>query len=151
MPQLDPQFFISQVFWLVLVFTAIYAFVSQWFFPKIQKAVLGRENKIKEDVEDSDKFLTEHKKIQNDIIQIISQARHEGFIISTEAIRKAEREVNEKIGAAEKDIVKKMALEEEKLARVYSQMSEELTIISEQLKDEILNNLLHSINKNTVN
>src|SRR3954468_4513680 len=121
MPQLDPHFFVSQIFWLVLVFAGIYAFVSRWFLPNIKKAVLGRQERIKQDIEDSDKFLTAHKKIQDDIIALLNQARHEAFNLTSEAIKNAEREVNEKIALVEKTISKKIALEEEKLARLHSQ------------------------------
>ena len=36
MPQLDPTYWASQAFWLILIFTALYLALSNLFIPKIK-------------------------------------------------------------------------------------------------------------------
>ena len=36
MPQLDPTYWASQVFWLILVFTILYVSISKFYLPKIK-------------------------------------------------------------------------------------------------------------------
>ena len=36
MPQLDPTYWASQAFWLILVFTILYIAVSKFYLPKIK-------------------------------------------------------------------------------------------------------------------
>ena len=56
MPQLDPTYWASQACWLVLVFTILYLSISKFYLPKIKSNLDNRENKIKEDIENANKF-----------------------------------------------------------------------------------------------
>ena len=51
MPQLDPKYWASQAFWLILVFVILYISLSKFYLPKIKSNLDNRENKIKEDLE----------------------------------------------------------------------------------------------------
>ena len=63
MPQLDPTYWASQVFWLILIFTLLYLTLSKMFIPKIKESIDDRENKIKDDLDESQelKNLAEQK------------------------------------------------------------------------------------------
>ena len=56
MPQLDPTYWASQAFWLILVFTILYISIAKFYLPKIKNNLDNRENKIKEDLETANKF-----------------------------------------------------------------------------------------------
>ena len=56
MPQLDPTYWSSQAFWLVLIFAILYISISKFYLPKIKENLDNRENKIKEDLENASKF-----------------------------------------------------------------------------------------------
>ena len=56
MPQLDPKYWASQAFWLVLVFTILYISLAKFYLPKIKNNLDNRENKIKDDLNDANKF-----------------------------------------------------------------------------------------------
>ena len=56
MPQLDPKYWASQAFWLILVFTILYISIAKFYLPKIKNNLDNRENKIKDDLEDANKF-----------------------------------------------------------------------------------------------
>ena len=53
MPQLDPTYWASQAFWLILIFTALYLTLSNLFIPKIKNSIDNRENKIKDDLDEA--------------------------------------------------------------------------------------------------
>ena len=56
MPQLDPTYWASQAFWLILVFTILYISIAKFHLPKIKNNLDDRENKIKEDLDSANKF-----------------------------------------------------------------------------------------------
>ena len=56
MPQLDPTFWASQAFWLILVFTLLYLALSNLFIPKIKGSIDDRENKMKSDLDEAQKL-----------------------------------------------------------------------------------------------
>ena len=56
MPQLDPKYWASQAFWLISIFIILYISIAKFYLPKIKNNLDDRENKIKEDVDDANKF-----------------------------------------------------------------------------------------------
>ena len=55
MPQLDPEFWISQIFWLTLTFGALYVFLSKIILPKISTNLELRKSLIQENIEAAEK------------------------------------------------------------------------------------------------
>ena len=53
MPQLDPKYWASQAFWLILVFSILYISIAKFYLPKNKKNLDDRENKIKEDLDEA--------------------------------------------------------------------------------------------------
>ena len=56
MPQLDPTYWASQAFWLILVFSILYISISKFYLPKIKNNLENREKKIEEDLNDASKY-----------------------------------------------------------------------------------------------
>ena len=51
MPQLNPEFWISQIFWLTLVFGTLYVLLSKFILPKISNNLETRKSQIVENIE----------------------------------------------------------------------------------------------------
>tara|TARA_B100001093_G_scaffold272228_1_gene260190 strand:- start:2860 stop:3450 length:591 start_codon:yes stop_codon:yes gene_type:complete len=73
MPQLDPKFWISQIFWLTITFGILYIILSKLILPKISDNLEIRKSQILENIEaaeknrqDSEEKLKEYDKLVND-------------------------------------------------------------------------------------
>ena len=77
MPQLDPKYWASQAFWLILVFTALYLALSNLFIPKIKDNIDSRENKIKDDLDEAQKLKNLAEKKLKEYEQSIEDAKKE--------------------------------------------------------------------------
>ena len=55
MPQLDPEFWFSQVFWLILTFGGMYFILSKFILPKISQNIETRKSQILENIEIAEK------------------------------------------------------------------------------------------------
>ena len=86
MPQLDPEYWPSQVFWLIIIFLTIYILISKIFIPKIKGSIDLREDKIRKDLEEAKTFkeqaelkLNEYNSLMEtakiDVKKIISKSR----------------------------------------------------------------------------
>jgi hypothetical protein len=53
MHQLDPKYWPSQVFWLIIIFLSVYLLIAKIFIPKIQDNIESREDKIRKDLEEA--------------------------------------------------------------------------------------------------
>ena len=47
MPQLDPTYWASQAFWLILIFTILYISISKFYLPKIKDNWIIEKTKLK--------------------------------------------------------------------------------------------------------
>ena len=87
MPQLDPKYWASQGFWLILVFSILYISIAKFYLPKIKKNLDDRESKIKEDLDEANKM------------KILSEKKLEEYNIIIE------KEIEDQIANAQKEIL----------------------------------------------
>ena len=62
MPQLNPEFWVSQIFWLVLTFGLLYVILSKLILPKISNNLESRKSQILENIETAEKQREESEK-----------------------------------------------------------------------------------------
>merc|ERR1712097_237464 len=55
MPQLNPEFWISQIFWLTLTFGILYIILAKLILPKISANLELRKSQIQENIEAAEK------------------------------------------------------------------------------------------------
>jgi F-type H+-transporting ATPase subunit b len=145
MPQLEQvNLFISQVFWLALVFIFIYIFLARFFIPRISSVVGERESQVKSDVLRAEELLTQHKVIKSEIEKILAEARTEGAELRLMAQEKAEDFLQDRVHKFERELSKKIAIEEERLSRLKSQMQSEVSSHSVALSQEIFKAIIPS-------
>ena len=77
MPQLNPEFFVSQLFWLVVTFSFLFVFLWRVSLPRIGGVLEKRERKISEDLTAAKELQAEASKIQESIEKQLKQARAE--------------------------------------------------------------------------
>ena len=64
MPQLNPEFFVSQLFWLVVTFSFLFIFLWRISLPRIGNVLEKRERKISENLTAAKELQIEAEKIQ---------------------------------------------------------------------------------------
>ena len=163
MPQLNPEFFVSQLFWLVVTFSFLLVFLWRISLPRIGNILEKRERKINENLTAAKELQSEAENIQDKIEQQLKQARSDAseLIKSSSAsfqdkaqneITKLEKELDEKITDSSNKIEKS---KNESLNQIQSQINEitKLTLSKvtsfEVTDDEIKNavqNLERSLN-----
>jgi len=77
MPQLNPEFFLSQLFWLAIAFSFLLVFLWRISLPRISKVLEKRETKINNDIGEAKKIQAEAEKIQEQIDNEIMKTREE--------------------------------------------------------------------------
>ena len=163
MPQLNPEFFVSQLFWLVVTFSFLLVFLWRISLPRISNILEKRERKINEDLTAAKELQSEAENIQDKIEKQLKQARSNAAELikssstsfqdkAQNEITKLEKELDEKITDSSNKIEKS---KNESLNQIQSQINEitKLTLSKvtsfEVTDDEIKNavqNLERSLN-----
>ena len=96
MPQLDPTYWASQSFWLILIFIALYLSLSNLFIPKIKNNIDNRENKIKDDLDEAQELKNLAEKKFKEYELSIENAKKEVQKIIFESKNKLNLEIQSK-------------------------------------------------------
>ena len=141
MPQLDPTYWASQAFWLILVFSILYVSISKFYLPKIKENLDNRENKIKEDLENANKFkeLSEAKILEYQII--LNNAKKEVSKIHFESKSTLDKDIKSKKEKMEKEIEKEILKAQKEITELKKNSISSIQKISENIASNIIENI----------
>ena len=98
MPQLNPEFFVSQLFWLVVTFTFLLIFLWRISLPRIGSVLEKREKKINDDIAAAKELQEKAEAIQKILEGKLRNARTEtAEMIKTTSINLQEKTAKELI------------------------------------------------------
>ena len=109
MPQLNPEFFLSQIFWLVLTFSFLLLFLWKISLPRIKDVLKKREDKISNDLDMAKSIQLQaenlQKKIDSDIVEAEKQAQE----LVKNGISNFRNEAEEKIKSLDSELEKRIS------------------------------------------
>ena len=83
MPQLNPEFFVSQLFWLAVFFTFLFVFLWRVSLPRIATVLEKRQNKIDENLSAAKELQEQAMEIEKKINDQINKAKLETCLLYT--------------------------------------------------------------------
>ena len=141
MPQLDPKYWASQTFWLILVFTILYISVSKFYLPKIKNNLEDRENKIKKDIDDANKFKELSETRLKEYERILENAKREVIKIHLESKNILDKDIHKKKETIEKEIEKEISKAQKEIIELKKNSISEIQKISENIAASIIENI----------
>ena len=141
MPQLDPTYWASQAFWLILVFTVLYISISKFYLPKIKDNLDNRENKIKEDLENANKFKEESEAKLKEYDLILENAKKEVSKIRFESKSTLDKDIQSKKVSMEKEIEKEILKAQKEISELKKNSISSIQIISGSIVSNIIENI----------
>ena len=147
MPQLDPEYWLSQSFWLVVIFITLYVLIAKFFIPKIKLSIGDRERKIKDDLDEANKL----KKISEDKIEeyekLILENKNKLIKISNDTKKKLDLDIQKKRKAIESQIQNEL---DKAQIEIDNLKKESLTSI-EQVAEDIASKVVEDLTNEKLN
>ena len=141
MPQLDPTYWASQAFWLILVFVILYISISKFYLPKIKGNLDNRENKIKEDLENANKFKEQSEAKAKEYDLIFEKAKKEVLRIHFESQSILDKDIQSKKELMEKEIEKEILKAQQEISELKKSSISSIQIISGNIVSNIIENI----------
>ena len=142
MPQLNPEFWISQIFWLVLTFGILYLVLSKAILPKISKNLETRKSEILENIETADKQKQESENKIKEYEKIILDSKIKAKNYFNDARKKVLEDINKKKVALEKDIDKEINAAEEEINDLKKDSDDKISKIAVSTSSELIKELI---------
>ena len=141
MPQLDPKYWASQAFWLILVFVILYISLSKFYLPKIKSNLDNRENKIKEDLENANKFKEQSEVKLKEYGLILDKAKKEVNRIHFDSKTALDKDIQSKKEVIEKEIEKEILKAQKEISELKKNSISSIQNISENITANIIENI----------
>ena len=160
MPQLNPEFWVSQIFWLILTFGFLFVILSKFILPKISNNLELRKSQILENIETAEKQKIESENKIKEYEALINSSKNEARNYFNEARKKIiqdidkkrekiEEEINLEIRNAEKEIVELKKGSPEKINKIATETSAQLIkqLIGEEINNSSISAIVEDLSK----
>ena len=142
MPQLNPEFWISQIFWLTLTFGILYLVLSKLILPKISANLESRKSQILENIEAAEKQREDSETKLKDYEEIISKSRLGAKTIFNQAREKALKDINTKKEVLDKQIDGEIVKAEEEIKTLRNSAPDKINKIAIETSSELVQKLI---------
>ena len=148
MPQLDPEFWASQIFWLLLIFSILYLIIWKIFLPKITYSIENRKSKIVNDISEAQKLKESAEVKLKEYNEIIKNSKIQAKKIIDDNKKKLDRdienkklkfdeEINKELEGVEKEIIELKKSSKLSINKIATETTAEIV---KQIMDTELNN-----------
>ena len=142
MPQLDPEFWVSQIFWLTLTFGILYIVLSKLILPKISANLELRKSQIQENIEAAEKQREDSETKLKEYENIIFKTKIEAKDIFKETKEKTIKEINTKKENLDNQIDEEIKKAEHEISQLKKHAPEKINKIAIETSSEILKVLI---------
>ena len=142
MPQLNPEFWISQIFWLTLTFGILYIILSKLILPKISANLELRKSQIQENIEAAEKQRKESETKLKEYDEIILKSRLKANDIFKDSREKVIKDINIKKEALDKQIDEEIKKVEKEINQLKETSPEKINKIAIEISSDILKKLI---------
>ena len=142
MPQLNPEFWVSQIFWLVLTFGIMYLVLSKLILPKISNNLESRKSQILENIEAAEKQREDSETKLKEYDQIILKSKTEANSMFNQVREKAIKNINAKRDVLDKQIDDEISKAEEEIQALRDNAPDKINKIAIDTSSELLQKLI---------
>lgn len=133
MPQLDPTYFVSQLFWLVVSLTVLYVALARFILPNIQGILERREAARAEDLRLAQRAKDEAEGAKGAYEKALAEARTSAQLLFAEAELKHKQQSEAALAELNASMSRKMAEAEKRIASGKDQLMAQLAVSATEL------------------
>ena len=142
MPQLNPEFWISQIFWLTLTFGILYVILSKLILPKISANLELRKSQIQENIEAAEKQRESSESKLREYDEIIKKSQLEAKNIFKDAREKVLKDINSKKEILDKQIDEEITNAEKEIETLKKGAAEKINKIAIDTSSDLVKKLI---------
>ena len=151
MPQLNPEFWIAQIFWLVIIFSSLYLIIWKIFLPRITYSIENRKSRVVKDLDEAQKLKDSAEKKLKEYNEIIEKSKQEAKKIIDDNKKKLDRDIESKKQKFNDEIEKELAIAEKEIKDLKKNSTSDIANIASETSAEIIKQITTAdVNKSNV-
>jgi len=151
MPQLNPEFWAAQIFWLVLIFSFLYLIIWKIFLPKITYSIESRKSRIVNDLDEAQKLKENAEKKLDEYNKIIEESKKKAKKIIEESKKKLDQDIENKKQKFNDEIEKELLAAEKEIKNLKKSSISNISNIATKTSAEIIKQIINiEVNNSSV-
>jgi len=151
MPQLNPKFWVAQIFWLTVIFTALYLFIWKVFLPKITYGIEKRKSRVVNDLDEAQKLKENAEKKLNEYNKIIENSKKEAKKLIEDSKKKLDRDIKTKRQKLNNEIEEELKTVEEEIKNLKKSSISNISDIAAETSAEVIRQIIDTeVNRSNV-
>ena len=151
MPQLDPEFWTAQIFWLILIFSSLYLIIWKVFLPRITYSIENRKSRVVNDLDEAQKLKDNAEKKLKEYNEIIEKTKKEAKKIIDDNKKKLNKDIESKKQKFNFEIEKELIAAEKEIKDLKKASTSNIADIAIETSAELMKQILNTeVNKSNV-
>ena len=151
MPQLDPEFWVSQIFWLILTFGILLIVLSKFILPKISDNLETRKSQVMDNLELAENQRNESEDKLKEFDNIILKSKIDAKNLFNESRKKILNDIDNKRQKLEEEIDKEIKIVEIEIEDLKKKSPEKINKIAIETSSDLINQLIGtSVNNSSI-
>jgi len=151
MPQLNPEFWTAQIFWLILIFSSLYLIIWKIFLPRITYSIENRKSRVVNDLDEAQKLKENAEKKLKEYNEIIENSKKEAKKIIEDNKKKLDRNIEDKKQKFDSEIEKELAEVEKEIKDLKKSSLSNISKIAAETSADIITQIIDiNVNKSNV-
>ena len=151
MPQLNTEFWIAQIFWLVFIFSALYLIIWKIFLPRVTYSIESRKSKVMNDLHEAQKLKESAEKKLKEYNKIIEDSKNEAKKIIEESNKVLNLDIEKKKQKFNDEIEKEIIAVEKEIKALQKSSISSINKIATEISEEVIKQIIDSeVNKSNV-
>ena len=151
MPQLNPEFWIAQIFWLIIIFSSLYLIIWKIFLPRITYSIENRKSRVVNDLDEAQKLKENAEKKLKEYNEIIEKSKKEAKKIIEDSKKKLDRDIENKKQKFNDEIEKELVAAEKEIKELKKSSISNISHIAAETSAEVIKQVINiEINKSSV-
>ena len=151
MPQLNPEFWGAQVFWLILIFSILYLVIWKIFLPRITYSIENRKSRIVNDLDEAQKLKESAEKKLEAYNKIIENSKQEAKKIIEDGRKRLNQDIKNKKKDFNNQIEKEIAVIEKEIKDLKKTSLSNISKIASETSAELMRKIINTeVNKSSV-
>ena len=142
MPQLNPEFWTAQIFWLILIFSGLYIIIWKIFLPKIINSIENRKSKVVNDLNETQKLKENTEKKLSEYNKIIDDAKKEAKRVIEYNKKKLENDIKIKKQKFNEEIEKELMAAEKEIKSLKKSSISNINRIAVETSSEVIKHII---------
>ena len=144
MPQLNTEFWLAQIFWLIFIFGTLYLIIWKLILPRINDSIENRKKSVINDLGEAQKLKESAEKRLKEYNKIIEDSKNQAKKIIMSGKIKLENDIDRKRKKFEEEIEEEIINVDQQIKKFQRSSIDNIKKIAVEISNEVIKNTLGS-------